>query len=144
MPQPVKASLWKDNTARCVFLTYWVDCLDYAYGFDENWTRQNTRAFPAAAFLANADRELKGAVAQLLTHRPNLKAILKFRMCCEIFLKVFLIQEKKLVEKDLKKLGHDIVAPAKECRSVKAIKEFQVLESLAHNLPKCLGTIRRR
>jgi hypothetical protein len=134
MPDPLKSVFWDNAVARNVYLHYWSDCFDYGYGIDQ--MRAGTRLDPRAAkFLTNGDEELRSALAALLAPRPALKAIMSFRMACEIFLKTFLIQEKHLTERDLKTLGHQIGLLAKECFAVKPYTEFKIIEQTAHAFP---------
>lgn len=127
MPPALREGLWQDPVARSIYLQYWADCFDYAYGADLllKPTRLDARAHK---FFQNADAELRKAVAALLTLRPTLKAILDFRMATEIFLKSFLIQEKNLADPQLRALRHDIDRLAKACFEAKADKEFQFIE----------------
>lgn len=135
MPAPVRESLWQSAEARPVFLSTWVDCFDYAYGADV-LLRDGTLGERAKKFLENADAELRGASAALLTHRPTLKASIGFRMACEIYLKVFLLEERKLSDSELRALGHRIHALAAACYAVKPHKEFRILEQGASAFPE--------
>lgn len=134
MPEVVKEHLAKNHHDSSNLALYWVDCCDYAYGFEE-LQKTNKLSSKALAFLNNGDRELRGAVAQLLSSRPNTKAILAFRMACEIFLKALLIQEKNLTDSQLKNLSHKIKDIASDCHAATAVPEFCAVATAANVFP---------
>jgi hypothetical protein len=106
---------------------YWIDCCDYAYGVDDI-QKQGKLNPKALTFIQNADRELVGAVSQLLIPRPNTKAILALRMASEIFMKAILIQEKNLTDQQLKRnFSHKIEDIADECFAITGIPEFKTV-----------------
>lgn len=123
MPDAIKRSLAKDKAEADLPVLHWADCVDYGYGFDDiaQTTRLTERAL---AFARNGDRELIGAIRQILHPRPNLKSILGFRMAAEIFMKVVLVQERGLSDRELQKLGHSIERLAKECHAQTGMAEF--------------------
>jgi hypothetical protein len=90
MPQVIKDQLVKSNKDMWMLELHWADCYDYAFGIDdiEQGGKLNSKALK---FVQNADKELAGAIAQLITPRPNPRAILALRMSIEIFLKALLI-----------------------------------------------------
>jgi len=135
MPETIKEHLTKNQQDTSNLALYWVDCCDYTYGLDElkNTSRLNSKAL---VFLNNGDRELRGAIAQLLSTRPNTKAILALRMACEIFLKVLLIQEKNLTDSQLRKLSHKIKDIAADCHMVTGIPEFNAVATAANVFPE--------
>lgn len=135
MPQAVKEHLAKDQEYSSNLALYSADCCDYAYGIDE-LKMANRLSSKASLFLNNGDRELRGAVAQLLLSRPNTKAILALRMACEIFLKVLLIQEKNLTDSQLKNLSHKIKDIAGECFLATSIPEFEAVAISANVFPE--------
>ena len=90
------------------------------------------------AFVQNGDKELVGVIAQLITPRPNAKAILALRMSIEIFLKALLIQERNLGDKHLKRLSHKLEDIAGECCSVTGTTEFSDIERLWLDFRKSL------
>lgn len=135
MPETVKEHLAKSQQDSTNLALYWVDCCDYAYGFDE-LQKSNKLGSKAVTFLNNGDRELRGAVAQLLFPRPNTKAILALRMACEIFLKALLIQEKNLTDSQLKNLSHKIKDIAADCRLATGVPEFDDVATAANVFPE--------
>lgn len=126
MPDPIKQALWRKPDGRSVLLHYWCDCFDYAVGFDalRKGPGLDSRA---RALLVNAEGELKGAIAQLLLDRPNLKAILGLRLACEIFLKFFLVHQQKLTDEQLKKHSHRLEGLARECFKVVPLPDFEII-----------------
>lgn len=115
--------------------TYWADCCDYAYGIDD-LRRLHTLDQRTLTFLENGDKELVGAIAQLVSPRPNDKAILSLRMTTEIFLKALLIQEKGLTDPELKKLSHRIEDVAEQCFLATKLTEFQVVARASKVFPE--------
>lgn len=134
MQQSIKNALWHAATSRNEFTNHWACCLDYALGV-EALLKDNILNPRARSFLENADKELRGANSQLLELRPNMKAILGYRMATEIFLKVFLIQTQNLSENALKNLGHKIDTLAQQCSSIEPIPEFAIIENAARIFP---------
>jgi len=134
MPEAVKEHLAKNQKDSSNLALYWVDCCDYAYGLDE-LQKTNKLGSKALTFLNNGDRELHGAVAQLLSSKPNTKAILSLRMACEIFLKALLVQEKNLTDKQLKGLSHKIKDIAADCHFATGVPEFDTVATSASVFP---------
>jgi hypothetical protein len=134
MPQSIKEQLTQSNQDLWKLVYYWADCTDYAYGFDDI-LKQSSLNEESLAFIQNGDHELAGAIAQLVTPRPNAKAILALRMACEIFLKALLIEERKLTEQQLKKLGHNIENIAAECFAVTRSPEFDAVAKAKDAFP---------
>lgn len=99
------------------YLLFWVDCLDYAFGFEDMNKNTTLNSF-GAALLQNGDKELRAAVSQLLEHRPNSKAAMSSRMAVELFLKGFLALRAGLTEPLVKSFSHDLKALIERCRSV--------------------------
>ena len=50
-----------------IYALFWVDCLDYAFGFDDMNKDPTLNPF-GIALLRNGDKELRAAVSQLLEH----------------------------------------------------------------------------
>lgn len=126
MPQSIKEHLSQNRQDLWDLALYWADCCDYGYGIDDI-SKQGKLNEKALAFIQNGDRELAGAIAQLVSPRPIAKAILTLRMACEIFLKALLIQEQNLTDQKLKKLSHKIEDIAAECFAVTRVPEFDVV-----------------
>lgn len=135
MPETVKDLLAKNQQDSSKLALYWVDCCDYAYGLDE-LQKASQLGSEVLVFLKNGDRELRGAVAQLLSSRPNTKAILALRMACEIFLKALLIQEKNLTGSQLRKLSHKIKDIATDCHLATGVSEFEAVATAANVFPE--------
>ena len=90
------------------YIYTWANSVDYAYGFDDMEKMLPAEAVYARSLLANADRELRAAIAQLLEHRPNAKASMSCRMATEIFLKVFLVLKAGKSETQIKAFSHSL------------------------------------
>ena len=134
MPQPVKTDLCRHRYDLQVYMLYWADCVDYGYGMDD--IRKLKPLSPLAmTFLANADRELRAAVTQVVTPRPNYKASMAARMATEIFLKAFLIAKCDFGEEDVKEFRHDIARLAKRCQQVTPLDEFKIIFDSAKLFP---------
>lgn len=135
MPDALKKQISQSREDLWQLALYWADCCDYAYGIDDigKEGKLNKRAL---AFVHNGDRELVGAIAQLVAPRPNTKAILALRMATEVFLKALLIQERNLTDQQLRKLSHRIKDIAAECFSVTHATEFEAVASAASAFPE--------
>ncbi len=135
MQQPLREQLEESRNDMCRLATYWADCCDYAYGMSD--LRQlSTLDQRAMTFLENGDKELVGAIAQLVSQRPNDKAILALRMTTEIFLKALLIQENGLTDNQLKKLSHRLEDVAKQCFLATKLSEFQAVAKASKVFPE--------
>ncbi len=134
MPPSIKEHISQDREDLYGLVLYWADCCDYAYGIDDI-TKQGKLNAKALAFIQNGDRELAGAIAQLVSPKPNAKAILALRMACEIFLKALLIQERNLTDKELKKLSHKIEDIAAECFAITHAPEFDAVVKSGGTFP---------
>lgn len=134
MPNVIKENVAKSPEDSAGLLEYWVDCCDYAYGLDDIY-KLNSLMPSTLSFIENGSLELSGAINQLVTSRPNPKAILSLRFACEIFMKALLIEEKGLDNTHLKRLGHSIKDIATECYSVSGISEFKIVADLASIFP---------
>jgi hypothetical protein len=135
MPQAVKDQLAKSNKDMWILALHFADCCDYAFGIDdiEKEGKLNSKAL---AFVQNADKELAGAIAQLIIPKPNLKSILALRMSIEIFLKALLIQEQNLNDQDLKRLSHRLEDIAGECFSATGRTEFSDIAKAVIGFPE--------
>lgn len=117
MSDKLKADLMAVPRDAWRYASFWVDCLDYAYGFDDMAKLNKDPAF-AFSLLENADRELRAAVAQLLEKRPNSKAAMSARMAVEMYLKAFLVYTANYNEQQVKAFGHRLADLVKECRKL--------------------------
>lgn len=135
MPQSIKEHISQSREDLWDLALYWADCCDYAYGIDDI-SKEGKLNAKALAFIQNGDRELAGAIAQLVSPRPNAKAILALRMACEIFLKTLLIQERNLTDQQLKKLSHKIEDIAAECFAITHAPEFDAVAKTGGTFPE--------
>lgn len=135
MPQSIKEHISQSREDLWDLALYWADCCDYAYGIDDV-NKEGKLNAKALAFIQNGDRELAGAIAQLVSPRPNAKAILALRMACEIVLKTLLIQERNLTDQQLKKLSHKIEDIAAECFAITHAPEFDAVTKAGGIFPE--------
>jgi hypothetical protein len=135
MPQKIKKEIEcsKGDTWRLV--AYWVDCMDYGYGIDEIRSGGGGLSDKSRDFAKSADRELRGAISQIVLPRPNTKAILGLRMATEIFMKSVLIQEQNLKDSDLKKLNHSLKGAAQECARITGDHTYTLLADMCDVFP---------
>ncbi|HEY9820545.1 MAG TPA: hypothetical protein V6D35_07160, partial [Candidatus Sericytochromatia bacterium] len=126
----LKQQLESDSRESWSFMFLWVDCLDYAYGFDEILKLKSFNEL-ASNFIRSADKELQATVSLLLEDNPQPKAIETARMAVEMFLKaILIINDNSWDEKKLKnKIGHDLIKAIDYCVSVTGSKELQNLRS---------------
>lgn len=109
------------------YALFWVDCLDYGYGFDE--VRKTGRLNPfAMSLITNADRELRASISQLIDHRPNSKAAMSSRMAVEMYLKAFLAHEAGLSETEVKAFNHRLSDLVKECGRIAPNHDLMKIE----------------
>jgi len=134
MPLSIKEHVSQSHQDLWNLALYWANCCDYAYGIDDI-SKQGKLNGKALVFIQNGDRELTGAIAQLISPRPNTKAILALRMACEIFLKTLLIQERNLTNQQLKKLSHKIEDIAAECFAITHAPEFEAIAKTKSAFP---------
>jgi hypothetical protein len=135
MPESLQNQVSESSNDYSRLILHWIDCCDYAYGVDDI-QKQGKLSPKALTFIQNGDRELIGAVAQLLIPRPNTKAILALRMASEIFMKALLIQEKNFTDQELqKKFSHRIVDIANECFTISGLPEFETVSQTAGIFP---------
>jgi len=134
MPLSIKEHVSQSHQDLWNLALYWANCCDYAYGIDDI-SKQGKLNGKALVFIQNGDRELTGAIAQLISPRPNTKAILALRMACEIFLKTLLIQERNLTNQQLKKLSHKIEDIAAECFAITHAPAFEAIAKTKSAFP---------
>lgn len=128
MPTPIKERLSSLTEDAVVYASHWMNCMDYAYGFNE--MRQTNKLQSATLnLLSAADGDLCGAMSQLLEIRPNRKSILSLRMAVEIFLKSVLVERLSLSDKELRAISHDLPSAANECFKATSCEAFSLIES---------------
>jgi hypothetical protein len=124
MPVKIREMLSSDGRQLQPYTDHWSDCMDYGYGQVE--LESNGKLKPRAVqFLCAAHAELMGANSQLLESRPNVKAILGMRMATEILLKTVLVQERELMDDQLKKISHKLEDAASNCAEATGIEKFK-------------------
>lgn len=134
MPQGVKSALGGNRLHTEEYVHHWANCMDHGYGQMELASCQALKP-RAADFLNSAHAEIQGANAQLLTGRPNHKAILGLRMANEIFLKAVLVQELNLTDKELQKISHRLEDAAKRCADATSDGIFEEIANRSHVYP---------
>lgn len=135
MPHHVKQELMTHARDAWSYVQFWVDCLDYAYGFDDIQKDPACAPF-GLALLENADRELRAAISQLLEHRPNPKAAMSARMATEMYLKAFLVQKSGFTEADVKKFNHRLRDIVRECARVASGHDIVKIENDLNVFPE--------
>jgi len=129
MPETFKKQIQTDKMELWNYVLLWVDCLDYAYGYDD--LRHDSRFKGLAGnFMKSGNKELVAAVALLLQHRPEAKAIESCRMTVEMFLKSVITANAGWSEEQVrKKISHDLNKAAREVISLIDNNELKKLES---------------
>jgi HEPN domain-containing protein len=129
MPDAVKTELSRDPEELRTYVLYWIDCVDYAYGYDDIRKCEKLSA-SALALLKNADHELRGAVELVTDLQPNPRAAFNSRMATELFIKALLVERAGYTAKELRKLSHNLdklfeaaerICPAKEIRTLRRL-----------------------
>lgn len=128
MSVELKADLMAGSRDAWSYSSFWVNCLDYAYGFDD-MSKLNKDPVFAFSLLENADRELRSAVAQLLEKHPNSKAAMSARMAVEMYLKAFLVYRANYTEQQLRAFKHRLADLTKECRKISPAHDILKIES---------------
>jgi hypothetical protein len=131
MPEALKTQIRKNQQPLDL---YFADCFDYGNAISEIATSV-LFTNRAKTLLESADKELIGALTQLIVPRPNTKAILGLRMASEIFMKALLVQDMNLSEQDLKGLGHRIDVLAQKCFDVTEVDDFKTLANSSSVYP---------
>lgn len=109
------------------YVLHWVDCLDYAYGYDD-LLHDSRFSGLSGNFMRSGNKELTAGVAMLLQHHPEYKAIESCRMAVEIFLKSIITVQKGWSEREVKKkIGHDLNKAASEVTILTNSDEFKKL-----------------
>ncbi|WP_041361942.1 hypothetical protein [Methylovorus sp. MP688] len=135
MPQTIKNEIESSQGDTRRLVDYWVDCMDYGYGIDEIRNGAGGLSDKARHFAKSADRELRGAISQIVLPRPNTKAILGLRMATEIFMKAVLIQELTLKDSDLKRINHSLKSAAHECARITSDETYSALADMSDVFP---------
>jgi hypothetical protein len=130
MPDNLKQQLESDFREYFKFTFYWVNCFDYACGYDDILKLKDFNEL-ANNFIRSAHKELQATVSLLLEDNPQSKAIETARMAVEMFLKaILIINDNSWEEKKLrKKIGHDLSKAINSCVRVTGSKELQNLRS---------------
>ncbi len=128
IPSSLKRELMLESKDARSFALFWVDCIDYGYGFDDIQKTNCISPF-SKSLMMNADRELRASISQLLEHRPNPKAAMSARMATEIYLKAFLVQKAGLSETEVKAFNHRLNDLLKECRRIEPNHDVLKIES---------------
>lgn len=129
MPDNLKQQIESDPKESGDFMFLFVDCFDYAYGYDDILKLKTFNEL-ATNFIRSANKELQATVSLLLEENPKPKAIETARMAVEMFLKAILVIEDSWNENTLrKKINHDLIKAIDYCVSVTGSKELQHLRS---------------
>ncbi len=134
MPPATKAELRSDPVGLRTYVLYWIDCVDYAFGYEVIRRGGEIKSI-AMKLLNNADSELRAAVEQVSELRPNPHAAFSARMATELFLKTLLVEKAGYSERGLKKLGHDLDKLCEEAEEICNVDEFRTVKGLVHLFP---------
>jgi hypothetical protein len=135
MPAETRARLAANHEASSTLVELWADCFDYGYGIDDLTDRQGSSSF-FQQLLRSANSELCAGVSLLLQVRPNVKAADCFRMATEMIMKALLAREAALDDAGAKKYGHDLVALAVGCTSVKPLPQLVLVMPWIREFPE--------
>ena len=112
-----------------------MDCIDYAYGFDDLRSASLASAY-ARDLLSSADKELRASVEVLLSKGPSQKVAESAALAVEMFFKCFLAQYTGLDDAGAKKINHDLDEGLKRCLAHEAKSDLGVLVGTLGVLPK--------
>lgn len=135
MPDAVKIELSRDSDELRTYVLYWIDCVDYAFGYDD------IRKFGALsersmALLKNADHELRGAIDLVSDLHPNPRAAFNARMATELFVKALLVERARYDDKALKDLSHNLDKLFEHAEAICPANEITVLRGLTAVFPR--------
>ncbi len=134
MPDPVKIELSRDPEELRTYVLYWIDCLDYAYGYDD--VRKFAKLSPRAlALLKNADHEFRGAVELVNDLRPNPRAAFNARMATELFAKALLVEKADYSDNALKEVSHNLDKLFEHAEKICAAEEITIVRRLVSLFP---------
>ena len=135
MPDAVKVELSRDPDELRTYVLYWIDCADYAFGFDD--IRKFDALSPRAmALLKNANHELTGAVDLVSDLRPNPRAAFNARMATELFVKALLVERSGYDDKALKDLSHNLDKLLEHAAAICPANEIRILRGLTSVFPR--------
>lgn len=127
MSEDSKKQIEADKMELGNYVLLWVDCLDYAYGYDDLLHDSRFTGL-AGNFMRSGNKELTAAVAMLLQHRPQAKAIESCRMGVEMFLKSVIVANLRWSEEQVKRrISHNLNKAASEVASVTNNDEIKKL-----------------
>lgn len=107
MPENIKNELISDKDQSNEFITFWGDCIDYGFGFDDLNKTSGLDEYGMQFFKAG-NQELRVASAILNQPRPDSRAILACRLAVEMFFKSYIALKNGLTEKEAKSIGHNL------------------------------------
>lgn len=128
MPDNFKKQIEADRMELWNYVLLWVDCLDYAYGYDD-LIKDSLFSNLAGNFMKSGNNELTAAVCMLLQQNPESKAIGSCRMVVEMFLKSIIINRASWSEKQVRnRTGHDLIKAAVEVINITGNTELEKLK----------------
>lgn len=138
MPESIKYSLISNQDSLKDYTTFWSNCVDFGYGFDDMERTYKENSF-GLELLKAAREELDSAISMLLESRINKRAMLASRNATEIFLKSYLALKDKLNERGAKDISHDLEKSFDLFVEVSGDRELNNLKSLVSLFPEiCL------
>ena len=107
MPENIKNELMSDEEQANEFVTFWGDCIDYGFGFDDLNNSSGLDEYGMQFFEAG-NQELRVASAILNQPRPDCRAILACRLAVEMFFKSFIALKNGLTKEEAISIGHNL------------------------------------
>jgi hypothetical protein len=136
MPINFKDQIKADKKQSWDFVLLWVNCLDYAWGYEDIIVRKKFQGL-ALNFIKSADKELRATTSLLLQETPEVKAIESARMAVEMFLKAILIITNNWSEDQVrKKIGHNLAIAAQEAINSTQSQEIKAIEKYLSFYPE--------
>lgn len=136
MPDNFRKQIEADRMELWNYVLLWVDCLDYAYGYDD-LLKDSRLSNLAGTFMKSGNNELTAAVSMLIQQHPEPKAIESCRMVVEMFLKSIIIKETNWNEKQVKKkIGHDLIKAVNEALILTGNADLEKLKGEYSSFPE--------
>jgi hypothetical protein len=135
MPDNFKIEIQSKHQILSEFISIWLDCVDYAYGYDDILHLNKFNQL-AINFVKSAHKELQATVSLLLEESPQAKSIETSRMAIEMYLKAILIIKNGWNdETQVKKIGHNLVEAVQQCITVTNNQDLEIIREQLNFFP---------
>lgn len=126
MPNSLKDELFANADCAQDYISFWVDCMDYAYGFQHilSSDKINPDGLP---FFKAADQNLKLATTHFYNRVNNSVVVWNCRDALERYMKALIGFEIGLSEKEARNIGHDLDEAFKRLLEIPGNEQLEAL-----------------